>query len=388
MTDAIVLEDYDKGTCIGRGSTSLVYSGVRKMDSEPVAIKQTQMFELPEEKRERCLKEVQLLQSLHHPNIISLEESFLTENHLVLILEFADCDLRQLLDKQRTAGFLLTERHLWGLFTQLTGALRYMHQKRIMHRDIKPSNVLVTKEGLKLGDLGLGRQFSSQTHEAFSKVGTPYYVSPEVVRGDGYDFKSDVWSLGCLLYELATLQNPFEFEGATLASVFAKILNGDFNQLDGAHHSPALKDLVLRMLQVDPAKRPALPEVDDVICKEFMRQCDMQELTPAECITPLEQLACGIRPRMTSNHTSVYNDDIPTPLPNMPALPAIDEKYSWRESSQGSSDLTGPRLPPLPNNSIQNTLASANTPDSPASADLGERPSKSEPAKGGCCIVA
>eukprot|EP00959_Pyramimonas_sp_CCMP1952_P348333 7296643-Pyramimonas_sp.AAC.1 len=218
MADAILLEDYDKGTCIGRGSTSLVYAGVRKLDSEPVAIKQTQMFELPEEKRERCLKEVQLLQSLHHPNIISLEESFLTENHLVLILEFADCDLRQLLDKQRTAGFLLTERHLWGLFTQLTGALRYMHQKRIMHRDIKPSNVLVTKEGLKLGDLGLGRQFSSQTHEAFSKVGTPYYVSPEVVRGDGYDFKSDVWSLGCLLYELATLQNPFEFEGATLAS--------------------------------------------------------------------------------------------------------------------------------------------------------------------------
>lgn len=80
-----------------------------------------------------------------------------------------------------------------------------------MHRDIKPANVLVGSSGsLKIGDLGLGRQLSEQTMEAFSKVGTPYYVSPEVVRGAGYDWKSDVWSLGCLLYELASLRSPFE----------------------------------------------------------------------------------------------------------------------------------------------------------------------------------
>jgi len=177
-------------------------------------------------------QEVQLLQCLHHPNIVALEDSFLTENHLVLVLEYAGGDLRQLIEKQRAAGFLLLERHVWGLFSQLTSALRYMHSKRIMHRDLKPSNVLVTTEGLKMGDLGLGRQFSSQTHEAFSKVGTPYYVSPEVVGGAGYDFKSDVWSMGCMLYELATLQNPFESDGATLASVFSKIIKADFVPLE------------------------------------------------------------------------------------------------------------------------------------------------------------
>ena len=96
-------------------------------------------------------------------------------------------------------------------FAQITDALRYMHQHRIMHRDIKPANVLVGANGaLKIGDLGLGRQLSEQTMEAFSKVGTPYYVSPEVVRGAGYDWKSDVWSMGCLLYELACLRSPFE----------------------------------------------------------------------------------------------------------------------------------------------------------------------------------
>jgi len=370
------LEDYERGALLGRGSTSLVYAGVRKSDSENVAIKQTQMFELPEEKRERCLKEVQLLQSLHHPNIVSLEESFLTENHLVLILEFAECDLRQLLDKQRKAGFLLTERHLWGLFTQLTGALRYMHQKRIMHRDIKPSNVLVTKEGLKLGDLGLGRQFSSQTHEAFSKVGTPYYVSPEVVRGDGYDFKSDVWSLGCLLYELATLQSPFEFEGATLASVFAKIMNGDYKPLEGEHHSQPLRELVLRTLHVDPSRRPTMSEVDDLVCKEFMAQCDKQDLSQAECITPLEQLACAItRPRVTSNPAVKYTDDRHIPYPNVPCLPAIDEAKSFREPFSDKQ-----RFP--------SSFTRTNTLDTPYSVKQRGVLEVTQVAKSGCCTVA
>jgi NIMA (never in mitosis gene a)-related kinase len=119
--------------------------------------------------------------------------------------------LKRLIKKTAEAGKTLDEATIWSSFAQISDALRYMHQQRIMHRDIKPANVLVGSNGaLKVGDLGLGRQLSEQTMEAFSKVGTPYYVSPEVVRGAGYDWKSDVWSLGCLLYELATLRSPFE----------------------------------------------------------------------------------------------------------------------------------------------------------------------------------
>jgi len=319
---------------LGKGSTSLVYEGTRKNDNEKVAIKETKMFELPEEKRERCLKEVQLLQCLHHPNIISLEDSFLTENHLVLILEYAGGDLRQLIDKQRAAGFLLMERHVWGLFTQLTGALRYMHGKRIMHRDIKPSNVLVTVEGLKMGDLGLGRQFSSQTNEAFSKVGTPYYVSPEVVGSGGYDFKSDIWSLGCVLYELVTLRNPFEFTGATLASVFAKIIRAEYDPLDG-EYSDGLKELVANMLTVDPARRPGINEVDDVACREYLRMCDSEECpSPGVKCTPLEALAQSIRPKYTGQKSLNQGlEGLVGGLPNMPVLPAINEMASFGKES-------------------------------------------------------
>lgn len=85
-----------------------------------------------------------------------------------------------------------------------------MHKKRIMHRDLKPANIFIDSDGdLKIGDLGLSRQLSSQTFEAFSRVGTPLYMSPEVLQGKGYDWKSDVWSMGCIAYELCALRSPF-----------------------------------------------------------------------------------------------------------------------------------------------------------------------------------
>jgi NIMA (never in mitosis gene a)-related kinase len=81
-----------------------------------------------------------------------------------------------------------------------------MHSMNILHRDIKPANILIGADGtLKLGDLGLGRFLTSQTMEARTKVGTPLYMSPEVLADTGYDQKADVWSLGCLAYELCQL---------------------------------------------------------------------------------------------------------------------------------------------------------------------------------------
>jgi len=92
-----------------------------------------------------------------------------------------------------------------------------MHSHRVLHRDIKPANIFLTLDGtVKLGDLGLGRFLSDNTLEAFSKVGTPLYMSAEVLKGSGYDAKSDVWSLGCVLYELAMLRSPFKEQGLSL----------------------------------------------------------------------------------------------------------------------------------------------------------------------------
>jgi NIMA (never in mitosis gene a)-related kinase len=103
------------------------------------------------------------------------------------------------------------------------------HDKRIMHRDLKPANIFIANDGsLKVGDLGLGRVFSSETIEAYSKVGTPLYMSPELLHGEGYDMKSDVWSLGCVIYELCEFKSPFrnENEKMSLMDLFTNITKG------------------------------------------------------------------------------------------------------------------------------------------------------------------
>ncbi|MEW5299511.1 MAG: hypothetical protein WDW36_002522 [Sanguina aurantia] len=254
---------YDVQKAVGKGGYAIVYKAIRLEDGRVVAVKKVEIFEMSAKKRERCLSEVTLLHKLDHPNIIQMLDAFIDENMLIIIFEWAPAgDLKRLIKKTAESGRALEEGAIWTFFFQIVDGLRYMHSMRIMHRDIKPANVLVGANGaLKLADLGLGRQLSEQTMEAFSKVGTPYYVSPEVVRGAGYDWKSDVWSMGCLLYELACLRSPFEMQGANLYDVFQRISKCDFTPLPADHFSVPLRHLVARMLQMDPAKRPELEEV-------------------------------------------------------------------------------------------------------------------------------
>lgn len=134
-----------------------------------------------------------------------------------------------------------------------------------MHRDLKPANIFIdSKDNLKLGDLGLGRDFTSQTMEAFSRVGTPLYMSPEVLQGSGYDFKSDVWSLGCITYELCALKSPFkdETKKMSLYDLFTKINQGVYAPLSATLYSSELRYLIDSMLRVEANERV---DINDVV---------------------------------------------------------------------------------------------------------------------------
>jgi NIMA (never in mitosis gene a)-related kinase len=150
------------------------------------------------------LQEVELLESLDHPHIIKYLDSFIDQNDMYIAVEWAERgDLKRVIRHARTESEHLDEIKVWEYVWQIASALEHMKSKRIMHRDLKPANIFISGEGLlKVGDLGLGRQLSSQTIEAYSRVGTPLYMSPEVLNGEGYDWKSDIWSLGCIAYEL------------------------------------------------------------------------------------------------------------------------------------------------------------------------------------------
>ncbi|EQC29379.1 NEK protein kinase [Saprolegnia diclina VS20] len=256
------LADYAILKPIGKGKFSVVYRAKRMADDVLVALKKIAIDVMDKRAREKTLKEVRLVQSVHHPNIIQYLDAFIAGNELCIAFEWAEAgDLKRQIRKANEKDTRLDERLVWKYFAQIAAAIDHMHTHRIMHRDIKPANIFLMSSGqVKVGDLGLGRHLSENTMEAHSKVGTPLYMSPEVLRGDGYDWKCDVWSLGCILYELAMLRSPFKSEGLNLYGLFQKVNKGEYDPVSDIY-SDALRSLVTQMLSLNANDRPTMAAI-------------------------------------------------------------------------------------------------------------------------------
>ena len=126
-------------------------------------------------------------------------------------MEFAEKgDLYKLLKEQRNRRKYFSEKDVWDYAYQISIALEHLHSKNIMHRDIKCLNIFLTDEkDIKIGDLGVSKIVSSSAALQGTRVGTPLYRSPELVKQHPYDFKVDIWAMGCALYHLASLEPPF-----------------------------------------------------------------------------------------------------------------------------------------------------------------------------------
>jgi NIMA (never in mitosis gene a)-related kinase len=142
------------------------------------------------------------------------------------------------------------------LFIQICLGLHYLHSARILHRDLKTLNIFLSKDNkIKIGDLGGAKILEASQDYATSKVGTPYYLSPEVCEDRPYNEKSDIWSLGCILYEMCTLRHPFEAKNQ--AALLLKIIKGKYESIPRIY-SRQLGEIVHSCLIKDFKKRPSI----------------------------------------------------------------------------------------------------------------------------------
>eukprot|EP00921_Rhytidocystis_pertsovi_P026520 GHVQ01042777.1.p1 GENE.GHVQ01042777.1~~GHVQ01042777.1.p1 ORF type:complete len:2592 (-),score=341.01 GHVQ01042777.1:2617-10392(-) len=190
-------------------------------------------------------------------------------------------DLCTLLQEYQEREEFMSEAHLIEWVVQLTEGLQYIHSKKILHRDLKPSNILLDNSGnVKIGDFGISRVMNATLALAVTAVGTPQYMSPEMCENKPYTFKSDVWALGCVVYEMACLRNAFI--GASFLGLVWNIAFKPIAPLP-KHFSNALCTLLYRMLSKDPAKRPYPSEV---LVDPLLLQHQLQTFSPTSLQVP------------------------------------------------------------------------------------------------------
>lgn len=222
--------------------------------------------------------EVQLMKKLSHPHLVhflaSFPKSSITANKKsaksCIVMEFCSGgDLRAYLTKHRNnSGGLpkarhyhqLTEDQIWFWFLQLCLGLHHMHQLQILHRDVKTSNIFLSNAGfLVLGDFGIARELSRPHEMASTVIGTPLYMAPETLEGRPYSFASDMWALGCVLYEICTGDPPFIAKSTP--ALINKICESKFTPLSRTRFSLRLQELVAAMLSVDVKTRPTAASI-------------------------------------------------------------------------------------------------------------------------------
>ena len=254
------MNDFEIISKIGEGAYSLVYKVRRLIDGNIYALKKVKLINLSEKERKNALNEVRLLASVKSNFVISYKEAFFDEkdNTLCMIMEYADGgDLYEKIKENRKSQILFEESDIWRIFIQLVKGLKALHELNILHRDLKSANVFLMKDGsVKLGDLNVSKVY--RQNMGYTQTGTPYYASPEVWNDKPYDTKSDIWSMGCVLYEMASLKPPFRAKN--MEGLYKKVMEGKVIRIPTKFTNDLFR-IIQILLQVKPEKRPTCGEI-------------------------------------------------------------------------------------------------------------------------------
>ena len=244
---------------MGEGSFGKAYLIERMSDGLMCVMKVIDIGRMSEAERKETLQEARIIEHLEHPNVVKFIETFKTKKgKLCIVMDYADGgDIAHKIKEQRGRPF--SESQVLDWFTQMCLGMKHIHDRKIIHRDIKGANVFLTKKGyVKIGDFGIAKVLQHTIQKARTFVGTPYYLSPEVVQSKPYNNKTDIWSMGVMLYELCCLKPPFDAPSIHLLSM--KIVRGVYNPIPSSY-SAEIRGLIKQMLEVRTDLRPDVNKI-------------------------------------------------------------------------------------------------------------------------------
>jgi len=253
---------YDKKKLLGKGTFGEAWLVISRASGKSYVMKEMCTGGWDEKEKELSMNEVNILASCNHVNIVRYAGAYIVKKNLsseriLIIMEFCDAgDLSIIIknQKEKVKQFFKEEDVLiW--FVQMVFGLQYIHKKNILHRDLKTQNIFVTSQNLiKIGDFGISKSLSHTLDLATTAIGTPHYLSPEICRRKPYNHKSDMWSLGCVLYEMCALELAFPADN--FMSLVHAICKGQYKPV-APHYSRKVADLVQVLLRPVPDRRPS-----------------------------------------------------------------------------------------------------------------------------------
>ena len=250
---------------IGEGSYAKIYKVKKDSSDKTYVLKNIPVSEEDYSSMKEILNESSILSTCDNIYVVKYYDSFFYSGTFNIITEFCPYgDLFGYIKFYKERGSKIEEKIIWIIFIQLSLGLSYLHHKKILHRDIKTKNIFIKNNlTVKIGDFGIAKILNSTSSYAHTFIGTPYYISPELCKDQPYNDKSDVWSLGCVLYELCTLNHPFE--GGTQVEIYEKIMTQKFKAIS-PEYSLELKKMVDLLLEKDEKKRPKMKDILRMKC--------------------------------------------------------------------------------------------------------------------------
>ena len=261
---------------LGQGAFGSAYKVLNKDNNNIYVIKKIEMTNAKEEEKSQIKNEATILSGIDSQYIVKYYDSFSDNNSFNIVMEYCNgLDLRKFIDSHRKKKKFIEKELIYQIISDICLGIKEIHSRNLIHRDLKPDNLFISGDlKIKIGDFGICKQLNNYNEYAKSQVGTLRYMAPEIIKGEKYNSKVDIWSSGCIIYELCTLNLCFESD--SLNTLINNIVESKYEKINENIYGSNFQKLIDLLLNKNRNKRPDIISIIGEINK-FMKKLSIEK---------------------------------------------------------------------------------------------------------------